>query len=177
MKSVMRRVLTSAPVRYPTLLAMKLANLASRTASVLRTAAIFANGTLPTCHWSVTVKYPESITLGQGVVIGPKCTLGGKGGIVLGDHVRISEGVMIETAGLDFRSPPPYSHIAKPIHIEDGVWIGARAVILAGVRIGRGSIIGAGAVVSRDVPAESVVVGQPPSVRARATGRTYAAEQ
>jgi maltose O-acetyltransferase len=60
----------------------------------------------------------------------------------------------------------------RPVVIEDDVWIGARAVILGGVRIGRGAIIAAGSVVTRDVPSMAVVGGNPASVISwRDTGR------
>ena len=101
------------------------------------------------------------------MVIGPRSTLGGKGGITLGRHVRISERVIIETAGLDFSGPPPYPHNARPIIIGDGAWLGARSMVLQGVTIGTGAVIGAGVVVSRDVPAGAVVVGHRPRVRER----------
>src|SRR5262249_27444251 len=144
----------------PVQLVMYLASALSRLISILKTAALFRHvDELPHCHWSVTVKCPENIRLGRGVVIGTKCSLGGAGGIVLGDHVRLSEGVLIETAGLDFTAPPPYPHIARPIVIEESVWIGARAVILAGVTIGARSIVGAGAIVSRSVAPDTIVSG------------------
>jgi acetyltransferase-like isoleucine patch superfamily enzyme len=54
--------------------------------------------------------------------------------------------------------------ITKPIVIEDKVWIGARALIMKGVRIGYGSIVGAGAVVTKDVPPYSIVAGNPAKV-------------
>ncbi len=84
-----------------------------------------------------------------------------------GDHVHLSKGVYVETAGLDFSAPLPYPHVHKPITIGEGVWIGADAIILGGVTIGAGSVIGAGAVVSKDVPARSIVTGQPMLVRAK----------
>jgi maltose O-acetyltransferase len=51
--------------------------------------------------------------------------------------------------------------VAKPILIEDNVWIGGSAILLPGVRIGKNSVIGAGAVVTRDVPANTLVAGNP----------------
>lgn len=54
--------------------------------------------------------------------------------------------------------------LSKPISVEDYVWIGSSAIILAGVTIGRGSVVGAGAVVTKDVPAYSLVVGNPARV-------------
>ncbi len=160
MKKEALRKLTQNPfVRIPVRITIGAAGAFGRVASVLKAGAIFPPGPLPICHWSVTIKYPENIVLGTGVVIGPKTTIGAKGGLALGDHVRISEGVMIETAGLDFSGAPPYPHISKPIDIQRGTWIGARAIVLAGVTIGEGSVIGAGAIVTKSVPAFSVVVG------------------
>jgi acetyltransferase-like isoleucine patch superfamily enzyme len=164
-------------VRSAVRLMLAIVDALSRAASVLRAAAIFKGGTPPVCHWSVTVKYPENVTCGVAVVIGPKTTLGALGGILLGDHVRISEGVLIETAGLDFSGPPPYPHVAKPIVIERGVWIGARAIILGGVTICEGSIVGAGAIVTQSVPPNSVVVGAATRLISRRHDLTYPGAQ
>jgi acetyltransferase-like isoleucine patch superfamily enzyme len=162
LKEGLRRVARLGPVAGATRLVLMVTGGLSRLASVLRTAAIFPGPELPFCHWSVTVKYPENVKCGVGVVIGPGTTLGAMGGITLGDRVRLSEGVLIETAGLDFREPSPYPHVAKPILLEPDVWVGARAIILGGVTIGEGSIIGAGAVITRSVAANTVVVGPEP---------------
>lgn len=114
------------------------------------------------CHWNCEIKYLERIVLGNGVIIGVNVVLGGTGGITLGDHVRISRDVIIESAGLDFSGrQPPYKHVSAPIVIEDGVWIGARAMILGNVTVGRGAVIAAGSIVTRDVPAGAVVAGIP----------------
>ncbi|MFO1109737.1 MAG: acyltransferase [Bradyrhizobium sp.] len=178
MKEAIRKLARLAPVAILVRLLMWILASALRAASVLKTAALFPHAVeLPYCHWSVTVKNPENIRLGRGVVIGPKCTLGGTGGITIGDHVRLSEGVMIESAGLDFTGDPPYPHTHKPIVIEDGVWIGARAVILAGVTLGARSIVGAGAVVSRSVAADTVVSGTGVRQWSRQQGRTYRGER
>lgn len=160
MKETIRNLARLALVTFPVRLALYLLDWLSRAASVLKTAALFPHAAeLPRCHWSVTVKCAENVKLGRGVVIGPKCTLGGSGGIVLGDDVKLSEGVMIESAGLDFTATRPYPHTFRPIVIEEAVWIGARAVILAGVTIGARSVVGAGAVVSRSVPPDTTVSG------------------
>lgn len=81
--------------------------------------------------------------------------------------MRLSKGACLETAGLDFSGPLPYPHMHRPITIEDGVWIGVHAIILGGVTVGAGSVIGAGAVVSKDVPPNSIVTGQPGRIRSR----------
>jgi len=54
--------------------------------------------------------------------------------------------------------------VAKPIVIEDNVWLGGGAILLPGVRIGRNAVVGAGAVVTRSVPANTVVAGNPARV-------------
>lgn len=160
MKETIRNLARSRLVTLPVRAVMTVIDAASRAASVLRTATMFPHADeLPRCHWSVTIKAAENITLGRAVIIGPKCTLGAVGGITLGDHVRLSERVIIESAGLDFTRDPPYPHIHRPIVLEDGVWVGARAIILAGVTVGARSVIGAGAVVTRSVPADTIVSG------------------
>lgn len=111
--------------------------------------------------WNCRVKYPERIVLGHSVIVGPHCVLGGMAGITMGDHVRLSEGACVETGGLDIRGTLPYSHVAKPIILGKGVWLGYRATVLGGVTVGDGSVVGAGAVVTRDVPPNSIAVGSP----------------
>ena len=114
------------------------------------------------CHYSVEIKYPENIKIGSYTRIGPKSTLGGYGSIEIGSNVVVSKNVLIESAGLNFRNQEvPYKHKAQSIIIEDKVWIGANAIILGGITIGEGSIVGAGTVVSKDIPKNSIVTQAP----------------
>jgi len=114
------------------------------------------------CHWNADLKYPENVHLGKNVIIGVNASIGAHSPIYISDNVRISREVHLETAGLDFQnSLPPYKHNSKPILIAEGVWIGARAIVLGGVSIGKFSIIAAGSVVTNDVPAYAVVGGVP----------------
>ncbi len=131
-----------------------------RAASLVVASYYFPDAFDLVCHWSVRVKYRERVVMGANVVLGPHSIIGAHGGIVLGDRVHLSEGVVIETAGLDFSGAPPYPHKTRPIEIGAGVWIGTRAIVLAGVRIGAGAVIGAGAIVTRDVAAGCVHVGR-----------------
>jgi maltose O-acetyltransferase len=89
-------------------------------------------------------------------------------GIVIGNNVMMAPDVVIVTANHkhdDITVPMQSQGIdTAPVIIEDDVWIGTRAMILPGVRIGRSSVIGAGAVVAKDVPPFSIVVGNPARV-------------
>jgi maltose O-acetyltransferase len=96
------------------------------------------------------INYGTSITAYQEVKIGRHC--------LLGQHVRI---VDKNEHGLEQREVAP---AAAPVTIEDHVWIGAHTIILPGVCIGRNSAIGAGSVVTKDIPADCVAVGNPARV-------------
>lgn len=78
----------------------------------------------------------------------------------IGRCVCINDGVKILTASHDVRDPL-WRTVAKPIVIEDHVWIATNALILPGVTLGRGAVVGAGAVVAKDVPALGIVAGNP----------------
>lgn len=89
--------------------------------------------------------------IGAGSMIDMGAVLGGRA--IVGKNCHIGAGTVL--AGVV--EPPS----AQPVVIEDGVLIGANAVVLEGVRIGANSVVGAGSVVTKDVPAGSVVVGSP----------------
>jgi acetyltransferase-like isoleucine patch superfamily enzyme len=109
------------------------------------------------------------ITIGERVYIGPHSVLFGAAGIEIGDAVLVSPGVVITShqhtfadRDQDIRSQPlDFGRVV----IERNVWIGANATILPGVRMGEGSVAGAGAVVTRDVPPGAVVLGVPARVK------------
>ena len=85
------------------------------------------------------------------------------GKVTIGDHVMIGPNVTICTAGhpIDTDTRYTYDEFAKPVHIANKVWIGANVLILPGVSIGSGAVIGGGSVVTKDVPENTVVVGNP----------------
>ncbi len=83
--------------------------------------------------------------------------------IIIGDHCFIAPGVVLSCAShpIDSAQRDDGVEISKPITIGNGVWIGANATICGGVHIGNNVVVGAGAVVLKDVPANSVVAGVP----------------
>lgn len=85
--------------------------------------------------------------------------------MAIGDDVLIAAHAVITSLTHD-PGCYPYSSslVAKPVIIEDGVWIGSGAIILPGIRIGARSIVGAGAVVTRDVEPGTIVAGNPARV-------------
>jgi len=98
--------------------------------------------------------------MGPNSVINQKCRLDNRGGITIGTNVSISAEVCLLTADHDPASPTNDSRI-RPIQIEDYAFIGTRAMVLPGVRIGTGAMVGAGAVVAKDVAPYEVVAGVP----------------
>lgn len=109
----------------------------------------------------------KSISGGDNFGFGKGCRVYAGGGITIGSHVMIAPYVTLITSNHRYTTQriaeDSYDEF-KPIVIRDDVWIGERAMILPGVTIGRGAIVGAGAVVSRNVPEFAVVVGNPAQV-------------
>jgi acetyltransferase-like isoleucine patch superfamily enzyme len=105
------------------------------------------------------------IRVGQKVFINQCCTIYDMGGVDIADLVMIGPNVNIITAGHPLEPANRRAYIeAKPIIIERNVWIATAATILGGVRIGENSVVGAGAVVTKDVPPNSFVAGVPAQV-------------
>ena len=102
--------------------------------------------------------------VGKGVFINFGCTFLDQGGITLGDGVFIAPGVKILTEGHPEEPSRRRTLLTKPVVIGNRVWIGAGATILPGVTIGENAIVAAGAVVSRDVEPDTIVVGVPARV-------------
>lgn len=104
----------------------------------------------------------KNITIGKNVFINSGCHFQDQGGITIGDGVLIGHNVVLATLNHDF-SPKKRSTLhPAPIVIGENVWIGSNATIVPGVTIGNGSIIAAGAVVTKNVP-ENVVAGGVPA--------------
>ncbi|MCW2522233.1 MAG: transferase [Frankiales bacterium] len=104
--------------------------------------------------------YGLGIELGERTSVGQACSFLDLGGITIGDRTMISPKVTLITEGHPVEPADRYGFITvAPIVIEADVWIGAAATVLPGVRIGHDSVVGAGAVVAKDVPPLSVVTG------------------
>lgn len=110
--------------------------------------------------------YGRNIHLGDNVFLNYMCVILDNNEVRIGDHVMIGPSVQIYTAAHDLKAATRIQgwEVAKPITIEENVWIGGGAIILPGVKIGRNAVVGAGAVVLRDVPANAVVAGNPARV-------------
>lgn len=101
--------------------------------------------------------------LGDNVYVNFNLTLVDDADIFIGSNVKIGPNVVLSTAGHPI-DPGLRRRVAQfnlPIHIGDGVWLGAGAIVLPGITIGENSVIGAGSVVTKDIPANVVAVGNP----------------
>jgi acetyltransferase-like isoleucine patch superfamily enzyme len=129
------------------------------------------------CHGSVRIGPDSGVYHGTHFELGPEgevqigrfCTIVGaiirtNGRVAIGDHTFIAHEVVLSDS--PFARPP--SGAPEPrspdLRIGAGAWIGARAIVLAGVSVGDDAIVGAGAVVTADVPAGATVVGNPARV-------------
>ena len=112
--------------------------------------------------------YGGRIQIGRDVGINPYCVLYGHGGLEIGDNVLIATGCVLVPANHNFSDPavPIRSQglTCRGIRIEEDVWLAARVIVLDGVTIGKGAVIGAGAVVTKDIPAGAIAVGNPAKV-------------
>lgn len=114
----------------------------------------------------------ERIVIGNDVYIGPNALFSSVCAITIGSKVTFGPGVTIMTGNHNFRDIGVYifdNHSKRedddlPVVIEDDVWVGCHAIILKGVTIGRGAIVGAGAVVTKNVPPYAIVGGNPARV-------------
>ncbi len=108
------------------------------------------------------------LTFGEQVFVNQGCSLLDLGGITIGDRVLIGPRVTLTTGGHPVEVDERLDALTHaPIVLEDDVWVGAAATICPGVTVGRGSVVGAGTVVAKDVPPLSVVTAGDAVVRRR----------
>lgn len=107
--------------------------------------------------------YGTNITVGDSFYTNHNCTILDGAEVCFGDHVFIAPNCVFSTAGhaIDAQQRADGLEIALPIHVGSRVWFGANVTVLPGVSIGDNTVIGAGSVVTRDIPANVVAVGNP----------------
>lgn len=113
-----------------------------------------------TVHTGARFYDPRNIEIGQDSIIGEGAVLDGRDKLKIENHVDIASEVMIYNAEHDIQSPD-FKAISQPVTIEDYVFIGPRSIILPGVKIGKGAVVDAGAVVTKDVESFAIVGGVP----------------
>ena len=111
-------------------------------------------------HMRLRVYDPRNIAIGNDSIIGERVILDGRAPLNIGNHVDIATGVMIFNSQHDIHSDD-FHAIEATNTIEDYVFIGPNAIILPGITIGRGAVIAAGAVVTKNVLPLSIVGGVP----------------
>lgn len=117
----------------------------------------------------VAIHNPRMVKIGRNVVLNDFVHIWGGGGVEIGDNSVIAAGTVITSQTHDPRALTDGKTYGKtsiwlPVYIGQNVWIGSNAVIMPGIRIGDNAIIGAGAIVTKDVPERSVAVGVPARV-------------
>jgi putative colanic acid biosynthesis acetyltransferase WcaF len=111
----------------------------------------------------VWIKYPWRLAIGDHCWIGQGVWIDNLADVRLGSHVCISQQAYLCTGSHDYRRPS-FDLITRPIVVGGGAWLGARAMVLPGVRIGANAVIAAGCVVTREVPPAAVVAGVPAAI-------------
>lgn len=107
------------------------------------------------------INYGKHTQIGKDVFINFNCSFLDLGGIIIDDGVQLAPNVSLLSEGHPIAPENRHTLVLKPIHLKKNVWIGAGASILQGVTIGENSIVAAGAVVSNDVPDNTIVGGIP----------------
>lgn len=110
----------------------------------------------------VQIDFPKQMTFGDHVFINHSFTAMSIGGIEIGNNVQIGPHVTIVTDNHDFDNR--YVLKCRSVKIENNVWIGAEAKIMPGVTIGENAVVAGGAVVTKNVPANAIVGGNPAKV-------------
>ena len=113
-----------------------------------------------TIHMWCSFFEPGNVTIGSDTIVGDHAFLDGRDKIIIGDHVDIASQVMIYNSQHDI-DREDFNAFTKPVVIGDYTFIGPRSIILPGVKIGKGAVVAAQAVVTKDIPDYAVVGGIP----------------
>jgi acetyltransferase-like isoleucine patch superfamily enzyme len=114
-------------------------------------------------HWRAEFYAPSQVQIGEHTTIGDGAFLDGRGGLVIGASVNLGSKVTIWTRQHDIDSPT-FAEVGAPVEIRDYAYLGSGCTILPGVTIGEGGVVGAGSVVTKDVPSFTLVAGAPARV-------------
>jgi len=116
-----------------------------------------------TFHMWANFFQPKNIMVGEGTVIGDHAFIDGRAKVTIGKHVDIASQVLIYNSEHELEKED-FGVIEEPVEIGDYCFIGPRAIILPGVKIGKGAVVAAGAVVTKDVEPFAMVGGVPAKV-------------
>lgn len=111
-------------------------------------------------HRQISLYHPSGIEIGKDTLIGERVVLDGRGGLTIGSHVDIATGAMLFTSQHNIIDPLFLAESAR-IVLGDYVFVGPNAIILPGVKVGKGAIVAAGAVVTKEVPELAIMAGVP----------------
>lgn len=109
----------------------------------------------------LTSDFGKNLRLGKRVFINSGCRFQDQGGVMIGDDCLIGHNAVFATLNHDLDPAHRTDMVPAPIRLGANVWLGANVTVLPGVSIGENSVVGAGSVVTKDVPANTVVVGSP----------------
>ena len=116
-----------------------------------------------TIHMLARFYDPKNIAIGIDTIVGEEAVLDGRAKLTIGNHVAIASQVMIYNSKHDINDPN-FAAVDGPVVIEDYVFIGPRAIILPGINIGKGALVAAGALVTKDAPPVAIVAGVPAKI-------------
>lgn len=111
-----------------------------------------------------TTDFGKNIEVGQNVFINSGCRFQDQGKIVIGDNSLIGHNVVIATINHDLMPNKRGTLHLKPVKLEKNTWIGSSSTILPGITVGKNSIVAAGSIVTKDVPPNTIVAGNPAKV-------------
>lgn len=120
-------------------------------------------GTGSTIHMGVRFFEPKGVQIGEDTIVGYRSFLDGRETLKIGNHTDIASEVMIYNSEHNLESEG-FEAISAKVEIGDYVFIGPRAIIMPGVKIGKGSVVAGGAVVTKDVPEFTIVGGVPAKI-------------
>lgn len=109
-------------------------------------------------------EFGKNTKIGKQVFINSGCHFQDNGGIEIGDRTMIGPKVTIVTLNHDINPETRINSNPKPVKIGENVWLGASCIILPGVTVGDNSVIGAGSVVTKSIPANAIAAGNPAKI-------------